>query len=460
MASHLPLRALYAALVAVPLTAAGASDGDGFDSPLEGQLQAVTRNSPQRAIAAMVEEICPSGIARGVILSQDLQDRCTDIVQAVKVTRDTSGALDAMQKLAPEEVNTIGTTEVDSSSAQVEAVGARMQNLRAGGPRVAISMPGFSGGLLAGGDTGLQSGGSAGADEASRFGVFVNGNYVFNDKDATSNESGFKSDTYGVTAGLDYQLTDPLLVGAAFTYNSTDADIANRGGSLGTDSYGGFAYATYVYGGGWYLDAMGGYTQNTHDQTRNIAYSVLGATRGLVTLDQVASSSLDSDEVAGSLKFGFDATHGNWTVSPYVRFDASDVSIDGYSERMSRPTSTGSGLALQVDDQSFTSLMLAGGAQFGFPVAMSWGTWYPQVSAEYVHEFDNDAQPVTGRYVDAPSFSFSMDIDAPDRDFAHLGASSSFILNNGSSAFVSYQALVGYQDLMTHAVEVGLRIPF
>lgn len=432
---------------------------ENFVSPLEGQLQELTKNSPQRAIAAMVEQICPNGIGRGVILSQDLQDRCTDIVQAAKVTGDTGGALDALQKLAPEEVNAIGTIEVDASSGQVDAVGGRLQNLRAGGPRVAVALPGYSGALAADAAA-LVSGGGAGADAASRLGMFVSGNYAFNDKDATSNESGFTSDTFGVTAGLDYQLSTPLLIGAAFAYNTTDTGIKQRGGAVDTDSYGGFAYATYDLGQGWYVDAMVGYTESSHDQVRNIAYSILGLTRGQVALDQVASSTLDSNEVAGNIKLGLDSNHGNWTISPYARFDAAEVDIDGYSERMSRPGATGSGLALQVDKQSFTSLMLSFGGQVGYLYTNTWGSWYPQVMAEYIHEFDNDAEPITGRYVDAPTFSFAMDMDNPDRDFAHVGASSNFIFNSGALAYVTYQALIAYRDLVTHAVEVGVRVPF
>lgn len=461
--------AIAIALLAVPASALATDDDfddfdDGFDSPIAGALQSVAVTGPQRAMGALIEDVCPGGQSRGIIADTsagaDLAARCTDMAEAVLATGDLSGALGAMQAVAGEEVNAIASLEVDAASGQMDTIGARLQNLRAGGPRVAIAMPGFERALAADGSAGLLSGGGASADMASRLGVFVNGHYSYSDRDQTTNEAGFESDTYGVTAGLDYQLSDPLLVGAAFTYSSAAADLAQRGGSLDTDTYGGFAYATYTIGGGWYLDAMFGYTQNEHEQARNVAYSVLGATRGRVSMNQVAQSDLDSDEIAGSVKFGFDALHGAWTVSPYLRFDAADVSIDGYTERMSRPTALGNGLALQVDEQSFTSLMTAVGARFGYLSTQSWGTWYPQVTAEYVHEFDNEGDPITGRFVNAPGVDFRMGIDAPDEDFANLGVASSFVLNSGTAAFVSFQTLLGYRDLTTHAVEVGVRIPF
>ncbi len=446
--------------------AAGLDDYDtSFDSPIAGRLQDVSRSGPQRTMGALIEDVCPAGISRGRIVDsaagQDLADRCTDMVEAVLATGDVDAALNALQAVAGEEVNAIATSEVDAASGQMDAIGARLQSLRGGGPRIALALPGLDGALAARGGAGsIGGGGGASADAAQRLGVFVNGNYEFNDRDESFNESGFEADGYGVTAGLDYLLSDALLVGAAFSYKNTEADIVRRGGSLDTDSVGGFGYATYTIGGGWYLDAMGGYTQNDHEQARNVAYAVRGATRGNVSTSQAALSELDSDEVAGSVKLGFDAVHGAWTVSPYLRADVAKVEIDGYTERMSRPTALGNGLALQIDDQSFTSVMSAIGAQFGWLSAQSWGTWYPQVMAEYVHEFDNDGDPITGRFVNAPDVSFRMGLDDPDRNFANVGVSSSFVLNSGTAAFVSYQTLLGYRDLTTHAVEVGVRVPF
>lgn len=171
-------------------------------------------------------------------------------------------------------------------------------------------------------------------------------------------------------------------------------------------------------------------------------------------------SDLDGTEIVGSLKLGFDHAIGNRILGPYARLDIVVVDIDGYSERMSRPSAVGSGTALRIDDQSYACITTAFGATAGYVSAQTWGIWYPQVIAEYVHEFDNDAENITGRFVDAPTFSFSMPIDDPDHDFAHVGVSSSFVLNSGVSTFLSYQALVGYEDLTTHLVEIGLRIPF
>lgn len=455
--SYVPAISLFCLALAVMPTAyaTDSDDGDDFDSPIEGVLQDVTVRGPQRAMGALIEEVCPGGVSRGVILAQDLADRCTDIVLGLLNDGDTTGAQGALEQMAGEEISVVGTTQVDASSAQLDAIGARLSSLRAGGPRVAVSVPGFApDGVAAASTAGGMSGGAAGDATARRYGFFVNGNYAYNERDTSINESGFESDTYGVTAGADFEVTPSLLLGAAFTYTSADADIVANAGTMETDSYGGFGYGTWTLAPGWYADGMVGYTRNNHDQVRNLAYTVGGT-----SVNQAALSELDSREVAGSLKLGYDHASGSWVIGPFARLDVADVEIDGYSERMSNP-GVGSGLALQIDDQAYTSIMTAFGATLGYVSAQSWGTWFPQVIAEYVHEFDNDAENITGRFVNAPTVSFSMPIDDPDRDFAHVGVSSSFVWNSGVSAFVSYQALVGYTDLDTHVVEFGVRVPF
>lgn len=445
-------------ILAIPGLIDIATDEDeGFESPIEGLLQNRSLSNPQRVMGGLIEEVCPGGLSRGVIGSsaagRDLADRCTDVVvQALE-----GGSVSAvLQNMAAEEVNVVGSSEVDASAGQMDAISQRLGTLRAGGSRVALAAPGFDSRSLAAGDGDrwLNGGGAGDGAGASR-GFFISGNYAANDRDGTVNESGFESDTYGVTSGVDFQVTPRLLLGAAFTYSTIDADISGNAGTMETDSYGGFGYGTLTLGTSGYLDAMIGYTRNEHEQSRNLAYTAAG-----VRVDQSALSELDSREIAGSLKLGYDHAAGNWVLGPYARLDIADVEIDGYSEQMSNPNGIGSGLALQIDEQSFTSITSAFGLTAGYLSAQSWGTWYPQIIAEYVHEFDNDAENVTGRFVNAPTVSFAMPMDDPDRDFAHVGVSSTFALNSGVSMFASYQALVGYENLDTHVVEFGVRVPF
>ncbi len=303
----------------------------------------------------------------------------------------------------------------------------------------------------------------AAGDGESRWGFFVNGLYVNSDRDSTSRESGFDADDWGVTGGIDYAFSDKLVFGVAVGYKDSDADIDANGGDLETESTSYFAYWSLYPDDRWYVDAMVGYTDNDHDQNRNINYSIAGfgpAAGTTTTVNNTAVSDTESDEFSVSVTAGRNYYHDTWTLSPYGRIDYADIEIDGFSESMalSALTDPGSGLALQIDDQDFESLMMTlGGSATG-----QWGErYFPQVSVEYVHEFKNNNEPVTGRFVnDISGTTFTLLTDPPDRNYFNFGAGLTAVLTDTTTGFVRYQGLFGYEDLDVHAFEVGVRLSF
>jgi outer membrane lipase/esterase len=90
--------------------------------------------------------------------------------------------------------------------------------------------------------------GTRSGDDQSPFGklgVFANGTFTLGDKDRTSREAGFDFHTLGMTAGVDYRFKDNFILGAAFSFASTDADLDGSGGSMDAKQYSGSIYGTY-----------------------------------------------------------------------------------------------------------------------------------------------------------------------------------------------------------------------
>jgi Autotransporter beta-domain len=69
-------------------------------------------------------------------------------------------------------------------------------------------------------------------------GLFVSAEYETFDKDVTRFESGFTSDTWSGTVGVDYSFTSWATAGIAFTYSSVSGTYAERGGDFDTESVG------------------------------------------------------------------------------------------------------------------------------------------------------------------------------------------------------------------------------
>jgi len=409
-------------------------------------------NRPQAAFGFAIGQICPGGLVDegGVLLSQDLKDRCGEVAGAGLSNNPTSN--DGMQNMANEEDLVLGS-QVDAGGAQVDAIGQRIATVRGGGGAGLVYQPNstFNWSTGAAGD-GMSS---------SPWGMFVSGVYVDTDRDTTSLESGFDGESWGVTGGIDYVFSDKLILGAAFGYTSTDTDLKRGGGDVDTDSYSYFAYWSMFPNEHWYIDAMAGYTDNDHDQQRNINYTIGGPGTGLATptvVNNAAISDTDSNEISVSVTAGRNFTNGIWTISPFGRIDYGHIEIDNFNEVMADTTGNGNGLALRVDGQEFDSLMLS----FGSSIIGQFGDrFFAQFEFEHVHEFKNNNDALTVSFVnDSFNLPILMLLDQPDRNFFNIGAGFTAIITDRLTGYARYQALLGYEDLDVQSVEFGLRLGF
>jgi outer membrane lipase/esterase len=322
-------------------------------------------------------------------------------------------------------------------------------------------------------DDALTSALGAGDDASSRWGGFLAGTYTNVDRDSTDREAGFKSDMWGFTGGIDYRWTENLLLGVAFSYNEAESDISANGGSLDSDTWGVYGYGTYYPANGTYIDYTIGYSDSSHDQKRNISYSIQQislatlattgpiALPGFTTVNQSAISDTDSDEFSVSATLGHDWRTDTVKFGPYIGVAYAETDIDGFRERMNNPTAAGSGLALFVDEQDFKSLITNVGAAATFTFQGPWGPVYPYLMGQYSHEFKNGNDPITGGFIDDPNgLKFSLATDSPDRNYFNLGAGFSASLTDSSYFYTRYNGLVGYRDLSVHSVEAGLLFAF
>ena len=436
--------------------------GPGTTTAIQGELQSATLTPPQQTTAALVEFVCPPGN----LLSSDLQTRCNEIAIGILRGTDTSGALAGLQGMAPEENSVVQTLEVDGSQATDEEVRKRLERRRKKNQDdEAVTMT-LNGRVLTPEElTGVERGGGASADYPSsgRWGVYLNGNIGIGDKDSSARETGFRMNSYGINGGADYQLTDQSIVGLALGYTRQDTDLNADSGFLETDSVTVSAYGSYFPSARSYVNAIVSYGHNDHDQKRTIAYTIASpfVPGGTAVINQSAFSDTTSRDIGGSLEGGYDFVRNNWTLTPYARLAVADSSIDGYTEHMSDPTGPGSGLALQIEDQSFMSITTAFGGRVATVYSAQRFDLFPQIGAEYVHEFDNDNEDTRGRLVDDTSGSvFLLPTDSPDRNYGNISAALTADFRNGWSGHVLYQGLVGYEDLNISFFEVGARLQF
>ncbi|MEE8524800.1 MAG: Calx-beta domain-containing protein [Thermoanaerobaculia bacterium] len=285
-------------------------------------------------------------------------------------------------------------------------------------------------------------------DGGSRLGFFVNGQLSFGDRPSVAGETGFDFETAGLTAGVDYLVSDRFFLGGAVGYLDADTDLAAGAGKLDVRGYSLSLYASY-YLAHFYVDGILGYGTQEYDTARNIdlPQPFLGRDRF------AAVASPDGDQLSLSLGAGYDADLGAWSVGGFGRLSRVDADIDAYAE-------TGAGaFNLAFGEQTAKSLLAEAGIEVTYAASMSWGVLLPTVRLAALHEFDDDLRLIRARFVEDPSgIDFVVPTTTPDRDFLNLSAGVTATLPRGRTLFLLYDTDLGRDDLDVATITVGLRL--
>ncbi len=283
-----------------------------------------------------------------------------------------------------------------------------------------------------------------------RLGVFLSGRVSFGEQDdrsALGGEAGFELDTRGLTAGVDYRLTNSVFLGAAAGLLSTSSDLSHDGGAL--DARGGSlsVFGLFQPGRSLYLQGALTYGRSDYDMTRNLDLPVIGR--------KTARADTRGTQLAAGFDVGSDRHWRAHTFSGVVRTSYVRAEIDGYSERGADP------FDIEVTAQEVESLQSELGLEWAYTGQLSWGLLQPVLRVSYLHEFEADARLIRGRFLVDPDLShyFSIPTNEPDRDFFSGGFTLMAQTLHGS-IFLSFDQELGRSDVTTGTVTLGIRKDF
>src|SRR5262249_6349161 len=115
---------------------------------------------------------------------------------------------------------------------------------------------------------------------------------------------------------------------------------------------------------------------------------------------------------------------------------------------------------LQIGSQTIESVTTALGGHMTYAIGMSWGVLMPLLSANWQHEYKNNARTTTGSVVAQPSTSVIVQTNNPDRNYAHLVVGVSATFSGGNSAFVHYEEVLGLSNFTNRSFNAGFRMEF
>jgi outer membrane autotransporter protein len=239
------------------------------------------------------------------------------------------------------------------AAAQQANVQSRLRQLRsAGGANASSNGLTFNLHSAAGDDMSLPTSGlklgEAGAGLPEGWGLWTAGALIFDERAATGGFAGFDVRSEGVSMGLDRQVADGLILGAAAGVGWNDTDFS--GSPSGMDGRHGSVsgYGLWRLDDHVFVDGLIGWGRLDFDMTRWSA--------GAAAL---ASAERSGDQWFGSLTLGYEQRGPRGALTGYGRLDGSRTTLEAYRE-------SGLGvLDLAYREQTIDSSNLAFGIEGG-----------------------------------------------------------------------------------------------
>jgi uncharacterized protein YhjY with autotransporter beta-barrel domain len=287
-------------------------------------------------------------------------------------------------------------------------------------------------------------------DAETRWGFFMSGQLQFGKHKSGSAAGAREFNTLGLTAGVDYALTDKLIAGVAFSYSKLDSDF--RSGSTGLN-VSGLTYSLYAALdlGLARLDGHVSYSDRNYDSQRSIIFTAAGT-----NVDALAEANFGGTDYIAGLRAYTPIFADRWGLDLIGGLTYFRTTIDGYGE-----TGAG-GLNLNVRKQQHSFLI----GDVGFRASRSFetrsGSFSPRLDLKYHRASGRDDRRVTAGFAVDPLERTAIELlSTSDSDSDYFSALIGFSARiTRASVGVSYSSIMGLEDVTTQQISVSLSLPF
>ena len=276
-------------------------------------------------------------------------------------------------------------------------------------------------------------------DGNERWGTFLIGSGNFTTVGSTSNASGYRLDTGGVTAGLEYKIAENFVVGIDAGYASTEARLVN-GGKVDVDG-GQFGIFASYFDMGFYVDAA-------------VHGGVAGYKTRRTALGGVETASPGGSSFSALVAAGYDWKVGGLTVGPTLNFQYTNTRLNGFTEN------GGSLAPLTVQGHNGESTRTAVGARAFYDANVGSVIVRPELRVGWQHEYSDTSHALTSNFATLGGNAFTVSGPQIGRDSLLVGAGVTVVVNSLLSTFVAYDGELARTNYSSHSVSGGVRIKF
>ena len=283
-----------------------------------------------------------------------------------------------------------------------------------------------------------------------KLGFFLNAAIINSNQKKDGVKLGNDSRDATLTLGVDYRFTDHVVGGVAFNIDQAKSNFDGNlytSGSLDSDGYSVILYGTY-YNNNAFVDGSVTLGGEDYKQTRDPAL-----------LGNSYEAQFHGDLAQASVTGGYDFTVNSFNFTPFAQITSGNISIDGYHETAANPLGPNTGAILALNDQTRKIGTFNIGSYFRYIATTQRGVFIPLLSLTYYNDYKDDAQVVTGRFIEnaSPNSSFQLQTHAIDSSYFVIGLGFSFQLKGGNSGFVNIESVQGYDNLSQERLTAGWR---
>jgi uncharacterized protein YhjY with autotransporter beta-barrel domain len=263
-------------------------------------------------------------------------------------------------------------------------------------------------------------------------------------------EQGYNASVPSVTLGGNYLIASNLEAGLAFNYANSNASYTT-GGGFNTNSYTPLLFVNYLPFDNAFANLSLGYTRQ-NQTTNRIAVAGINTTGSAITGSTQAN--LNANQFNLNFLSGYDFALQNITVGPRLGLNTRQWEMNSYQE------TTNTGLELRYNNQYQTSVQSTFGLFASSAHSYSFGVLIPQITASWVHEYDNNSRTVNAQFVQAApgTGNFSFQTETPARNWAAVDLGVSLVLPKGMQAFANLSTVQGNRNFESYGGSLGLRI--
>ncbi|MFH1815950.1 MAG: autotransporter domain-containing protein [Pseudomonadota bacterium] len=222
-------------------------------------------------------------------------------------------------------------------------------------------------------------------------------------------QSGYKTETYGLMLAYDIPLSTDTRIGLGGGYANAKIDDNNSSGQTKLDSYHLTGYVNHSPGP-WFVRGAVSVGTDRYDGSRSIVFP--GVTR-------VASADYKGHHYSAIISAGQHYFFSGTTITPLASLQASRIHVGSYSE-------TGAGdINLRVDSQDYDILQSGLGVKAERRIEVGNGNVYPEVHFKWLHDFASTTTEQTAAFTGGGG-RFKLEGIDQDRDLFNVGAGVAF----------------------------------